>query len=174
MPEVLPENGMSAECFLVTRRDGVPNNERLPVILYRHAIIEPDDCASAFERMFETNGWPPQWRDGIFSYHHYHSTAHEVLGFARGWARLGLGGPGGREVQVSRGDAVLLPAGTGHIQVEASSDFLVVGAYPPGQSFDTCREAPSEAMMLRMREVPFPACDPIGGRDGPLPRVWQR
>ena len=50
------------------------------------------------ERAFAANGWSNAWRDGIFRYHHFHSTAHEVLGIAAGEVRVAFGGPSGREV----------------------------------------------------------------------------
>jgi uncharacterized protein YjlB len=68
---------------------------------------------------------------------------------------------------------VVLPTGTGHCRVQASSDFLVVGAYPPRQSWDICRSAPSQTERDRMRALPFPASDPITGSGGPLIRLWR-
>jgi uncharacterized protein YjlB len=72
--------------------DGAIPNSTLPLLVYRAAV--PADPA-AIERLFATNQWPPAWRDGVHPFHHFHSTAHEALGVARGEASVLFGGPGG-------------------------------------------------------------------------------
>jgi len=165
---------MNAETYLLAEHGWVPNNARLPVILYRNALPTgtQDETAAAFEEAFGSHGWPAQWRDTIFDYHHYHSTAHEVLGIASGKARLMIGGPDGREIDVTAGDALLLPAGTGHCLIQADAAFLVVGAYPEGQKWDICRDAPDAEARKRMASLPFPRSDPVSGPQGPLIDHW--
>lgn len=152
------------ETFILTENDWVPNNPALPILVYRKlAYGDCEELARYFEGRFAQHGWPPQWRDTIYDYHHYHSTAHEALGVAAGTARLMLGGPGGRLVTVAAGDVLVLPVGTGHCRSEASSDFLVVGAYPEGQDWDIFREAPSPETRERIETFPVPAHDPATG-----------
>ena len=157
------------ESYLLKRNGWVPNHERLPMLLYRGLFgADVRDMAKAFEELMSKNAWQPQWRNGVYPFHHYHSTAHEVLGFARGEAKLLLGGepPLGMEVIVRAGDLAVLPCGTGHCKVSASSDFLVVGGYPLSQQWDLVREAPDAAMVERMRNLPVPKVDAVG-------RLWK-
>lgn len=98
------------EALRLSRNGWMPNNQHLPVLLYRSVIpAGGSDPAAHFEALFRRNGWPPQWRDGVYPFHHYHSTAHEVLGFVRGEALLMLGGERGVEVTVRSGDVGRAP-----------------------------------------------------------------
>jgi len=155
--------------------DGQFPNSVLPVLIYRQAIGGAEVSAEALEGLFDGNGWPSQWRSGVYDYHHYHSTAHECLGVARGSAQLRLGGPEGRLFDVAAGDVLVLPAGTAHQRVSASGDFLVVGAYPPGQDWDLLRgeEGERPAADERIAKVPLPKTDPVGGQGGPVLERWR-
>lgn len=127
--------------------------------------------------MFVRNGWGDSWRNGIYDYLHYHSRIHEVLGIARGSAKVRLGGDRGRTLKLSAGDVVILPAGTGHQCLTASKNFLVVGAYPPSGTYDECRSVADadehERRVQSIEKVKRPRRDPIFGASGPLLKMWK-
>ncbi|MBV9828923.1 MAG: cupin domain-containing protein [Alphaproteobacteria bacterium] len=156
--------------------DGVVPNNTLPLVLYRGALPESSDRAGDCERLFAANGWPGAWRNGIYGHHHYHSTAHEVLGIARGHARITLGGEQGQTLELRAGDIVVVPAGVAHKRESSSNDLVVIGSYPRGQKPDICaadarRHATSAA---RVGSVPLPDADPVSGQAGPLLDCWKR
>lgn len=152
----------------------VPNN-RLPLVVYRGALPEGGNRAGACEEMFAQHGWPDAWRNGIYPHHHYHSTAHEVLGIARGTARVRLGGEAGQTVELGAGDVVVIPAGVAHKREAASGDLLVIGAYPRGQLPDICQADPGrhERALAAIAAVPLPDADPVTGRAAPLLECWR-
>jgi len=160
------------------RDDGaISNNSRLPLIYYRSPvhIAGALDPAAVFERLFESNGWTNSWRDSIYDYAHYHSATHEVLGIARGHARVRFGGRIGKVIELHAGDVAILPAGTGHQRLSGSDDLLVVGAYPPGGHYDECRGSHKQRERARasIPQVPLPRKDPVYGAKGPLLDLWQ-
>jgi len=119
--------------FMFKDDGAIPNNPDVPVLLYPQVVDleRADDPAAVFEELFAANDWGDSWRNGIYDYVHYHSSIHEVLGIARGRARVRLGGDAGEVVDLEAGDVVVLPAGTCHQCLIQSEDFLLVGAYSP-------------------------------------------
>ncbi|MBX3501761.1 MAG: cupin [Alphaproteobacteria bacterium] len=154
----------------------VPNNPRLPLIIYRGALrLEPaGDPAAIFEEVFAANGWGSSWRNGIYPFRHFHIRAHEVLGIARGDARVEFGGAAGERLDIGAGDVAILPAGTGHRRLAQSADLLVVGAYPAAGGFDQKRagEIDIASALADIAKVPDPSKDPVYGADGPLRALW--
>src|SRR5262249_35587426 len=90
-------------------------NSAYPALIYRGVLSEPAASrAAGFERLFSSHGWPAAWRNGLYAQHHYHSTAHEVLGVYEGWVQARLGGERGSVVLLRAGDVVVIPAGVAH------------------------------------------------------------
>jgi len=163
--------------FSLSDDGSIPNNSRLPVLIYRAALdTSARDAAAQIERLIEANGWSDSWRNGIYPFHHYHSTAHEVLAIARGRANVQLGGENGIIERVDAGDVLVLPAGTGHKNLGSSADLLVIGAYPEDQEMDMCYGKPEERpkALQDIAKLTTPEMDPIYGSGGPLTRLWVR
>jgi uncharacterized protein YjlB len=156
----------------------VPNNPHFPVLVYRGVVAlsaSTFDPATLIDTLFETHEWAKSWRDTVYDFVHYHSQIHEVMGVARGTAKIECGGLKGRVLSFKAGDVLVLPAGTGHRLIDASRNFLVVGAYPKEGTYDECtdtRECGEAAK--RVAKVRKPSKDPVYGTSGPLKRLWRR
>ena len=147
---------MQLETWEAPSGDAIPNG-RFPVLIY-HGVDVSDARA-----LFAANGWGGSWVNGVFDFHHFHSTSHEVLAVVAGNATIELGGPQGEAFDVTAGDVLVLPAGTGHRRAKADTDFTVVGAYPAGQEdYDLLREA-DDAARERIAALGPPERDPVGG-----------
>jgi uncharacterized protein YjlB len=153
----------------------VPNNPLLPAIVYRAVLEIGRDAAQQCAALFASNHWRAAWVDGIYAHHHYHSTAHEVLGIAAGSVRVRLGGEAGKLLDLRAGDVAVIPAGVAHKNEGASPDLTVVGAYPGGRSPDMCRPATQECAQAQrnIAAVALPDCDPVYGPSGPLLDRWR-
>jgi uncharacterized protein YjlB len=81
------------------------------------------DPGTLIDALFETHGWTRSWRDTVYDFVHYHSQIHEVMGVARGSAKIECGGLKGRVLSLKAGDVLVLPAGTGHRVIDASRNF---------------------------------------------------
>ncbi len=143
----------------------IPNNPALPFICYRRALDVAGNPEQDIIRHFAANGWGDAWINGIYPFQHYHATAHEVLGIAKGRALVQFGGSNGPKLEVTAGDAVFIPAGVGHCRLDMSSDLSVIGAYPEGQTADLRRDNPGDhrGAAERIAKVPLPQRDPVTG-----------
>jgi len=154
--------------FKLLKDDGTfPNNDRLPVLIYKNAVeLKGDKNPEAFEVLFKKNDWSNSWRNGIFNYHHYHSNTHEVLGIYAGTADVQLGGEHGSIAKLERGDVLIIPGGVAHKNLQSSNNFACVGAYPDGRSYDMNYGKPEERELAfqKILLIPLPTADPVSGK----------
>ena len=159
----------------ILKDDGTFPNSPLPVLIYKNAInLPPEHAAKIIEDIFKKNNWSNSWRNGIFSFHHYHSITHEVLGLYSGSAIVHMGGEGGSKLTIQAGDIIVIPAGVGHKNLE-SEDLGVVGAYPGGMMYDMNYGKPGERPKAdqNIAAVAIPAEDPLLGKENGLLSIWK-
>lgn len=162
--------------YLLAPAGDIPNHPRWPLLVYPSAVaIGGADPALAFEAMFDRNGWPAAWRNGVYPFQHFHSNAHEALGVYRGEVTVQLGGEPGVIVTARPGDVIVLPAGTGHRKLSSKGALGIVGAYPSGQSPDMHRPPLADARRCAeaVLRVSRPERDPVHGAGGPLFDHWR-
>ncbi len=165
-------NSIQPETFFLKDDEKIPNS-KLPLLIYRNVF--PSELAAAkLKNHFASNNWTNAWDNGIYPYHHYHSTSHEVLGIYAGTALLHVGGENGEKVRVTAGDIIIIPAGGGHKNLGASHDFGVVGAYPDGRDWDLLTGEAGERPTAdeNIAAVPIPDTDPFLGKKEGLRKIW--
>jgi uncharacterized protein YjlB len=153
-----------------------PNNDKLPVLIYRDALDLPAwafHASVVIKNIFAENGWTNAWRDGIYDFNHYHSVTHEVLGVYKGEAEIQLGGPDGIITQLRKGDVILIPAGVAHKCLK-QKNFKCLGAYPGGAEYDMNYGKKSERhrTLRAIKQVPLPDKDPAYGNKGVMKEYW--
>ena len=161
--------------YLFVDDGSIPNNP-LPLLIYSQAIdMGGGDPAGMIEKRFASHGWSRFWRNGIYTFHHYHSTAHEVLGIANGHGKVQFGGENGIILEINAGDVIIVPAGVAHKKISSSAGFLVIGGYPVGQipdmNYGSLEERPQADQNIK--SLPTPSADPVYGAQGPLIKRWQ-
>lgn len=159
---------------LYFKDDGKIPNSRYPLLIYKKAFtLNETQGAEWLEKTFREQNWTNSWRNGIYPFHHYHSTSHEVLGIYAGSALVHLGGEQGKKVKIEAGDIIIIPAGVGHKNIE-SENLGVVGAYPDGRNWDmnTGKAGERPGTDKNIAALPIPETDPFMGKNG-LPKIWR-
>lgn len=174
--DLLDLRTMEAKTFYF-KDDGIIPNSKFQLLVYQNAFTERGNAGAEFlEKKFKSNSWYNSWRWGVYPFHHYHSTSHEVLGVFQGNALLHMGGPKGEKINVKAGDILIIPAGVGHKCISHSDDFTVVGAYPNGMSYDLIKEEKDKhaQSLINISKVPFPPADPFLGKHEGLINYWKK
>ena len=170
-PRLEPMPSVEPESYLFADDGTIPNNPRLPFLVYRDAVdlkgeADPEE---RIERVFASNGWGDNsWRNGVYPYPHYHSTIHEVWAWRAAAPASASAAPPGEDIELNAGDVCVLPAGTGHQGLWTSPDLMVIGAYPASGQYDLCLGSKAEyaRAVEAIPEVPLPGTDPVFGRRG--------
>ena len=165
------------DSFHCRRNKNFPNS-KYPVLIYRHCLELTEFKNKAVEivqKIFARNKWSNSWRNGIYDFHHYHSTTHECMAIVQGKAKVIFGGPNGKPAEVTAGDVIILPAGVGHRCTKHSEDFLCVGAYPQAKDYDMNygMAAEYDSAVRRIKNLSNPSKDPVFGNEGFLKSHWK-
>lgn len=172
--KLTPLASLKVSKHLIPAHAGTPNTtiQNRPLLIYTSAFPPSTITASQIESHLKSTGVvTPQWRYTMFSQSHFHSTSHEVLGISSGRAQLCFGhedNPERVEVEVSKGDVVVVPAGVGHrLLKDLDGGFEMVGSYPKGCNWDMCYGG-EEGVEERIKTLEWFDKDPVYGDQGPV------
>jgi uncharacterized protein YjlB len=160
---------------IIIADDGTFPGNRLPALLYKNVLDIPLLFPATHVRhLFKKNDWSNSWDAGIFTYHHYHSVTHEVLGIYSGKATVQLGDDNGPKILLAKGDVLVIPAGVAHKNLDEENQVGVIGAYPDGRDYDMNYGKPGERPQAdeNITRVPIPLTDPLQGKNGELTKRW--
>lgn len=166
-----------AEYSYIFKDDGNFPNSPLPVLLYKNVLdVSLLFPAAQVEQLFRQNGWSNSWKAGIYTFPHYHSNTHEVMGVIRGETELQVGGNNGSVVKLEKGDVLILPAGVCHRNLGPEDAVTCVGAYPEGIQYNMNYGKPGERPDAdeQIKNVPIPERDPVLGLKGGTGRYWKK
>ncbi|HEX4372254.1 MAG TPA: cupin domain-containing protein [Puia sp.] len=155
--------------------DGVFLNSVFPALLYSNVLNLPFLFPGNFiKNIFELNKWSNAWKAGMFTYHHYHSNTHEVLGVYSGKTKIVLGGESGNMIEIKKGDVLIIPAGMAHKNLGSENQVGIIGAYPDGKNYDIKygRKDERQEAEINIQNVPMPETDPVWGAFLGLVKIW--
>src|SRR4051812_50169718 len=120
---------MKLETWSAPPGEQIPNHPSFPVLVYR-GVPRVREGADACRALFAEHGWRGAWVDGVFDYHHFHSTSHEVLGVIGGGAARGHRGPQGGGIEGGGGGAGGPPPRARHPRAAGRGGVAVGGGGP--------------------------------------------
>jgi uncharacterized protein YjlB len=156
--------------------DGIFPNNSLPIIFYERVLNLPHLLAArTIKKLFQKNTWGNNWKQGIYTYHHYHSITHEVIGICEGETLLQLGGENGLLLFVQKGDVLIIPAGVAHINLGKENDVTCIGGYPDGKDYDMNygKKGERPGTDENIASVPLPKTDPVFGNKEGVVKLWK-
>uniref|UniRef100_A0A6U0FY36 Cupin type-1 domain-containing protein n=1 Tax=Helicotheca tamesis TaxID=374047 RepID=A0A6U0FY36_9STRA len=149
-----------------------PNNQNYPLLLYRSAFHGTE--RDGIDTIVSSGEWTRPWVGEVFTFHHYHCTAWEILVCVAGEADVQIGGPKGPVVKFFSGDVALIPPGLAHTQIQDCNGFTLLGSYPKegfSGTIDTLRGAPTEEQRANIKACVTPETDPVLGLN--LADLWK-
>ena len=160
--------------LFISGNDIFPGN-KLPVLHYKKALRLPWLFrARKVKSIFIKHNWTNNWRNGIYTYHHYHSNTHEAMAVIKCHTVLLLGGENGKHLLLEKGDIIVIPAGVAHKNLGKEKDVICIGGYPEGKDFDINYGNPGERPGTdeNICSLPIPLTGPLYGESDPLVKIW--